>query len=128
MTSRITATIGFVTAVSIPPLHLALSALPDEPDVNGIADGAVFLVVAYVVFLPYSLFAGAVVGIPSFLICKRLDVDSWWMAIVIGSIAGFLITVIAPEVYALHIRILLYGVLGAISGMVFWAIYRSANK
>ena len=128
MTSRVSAILGFVVAVSIPPLHMALSALPNEPGIESVIDGILFLAVAFAVFLPYSVLVGVVAGVPSYLACKRLGLVTWWMAIVVGSIAGLFATVATPAGVPIYIQLLQYGLLGAIAGMAFWIVYRLAER
>lgn len=128
MTTRIAAILGFVVAISIPPLHLALSALPNEPGIESVLDGILFLAVAFVVFLPYSVLVGAVAGVPSYLVCRRFGLVTWWMAIVVGSIAGLLATVVTPAGVPLYIQLLQYVLLGAVAGIAFWTVFRLADR
>lgn len=87
-----------------------------------------FALLFYIVALPVSV----VLGIPALAVLSRYDMVRWWSAALVGSaigILGLLIMVFdrvlrshsfAQEIDAL----ILYGVVGALSGLVFWLIWR----
>lgn len=128
MSSRKSVILGFFVAVSIPPMHLALAALPNEPGIESIIDGVLFLAVAFAVFLPYAALVGTLVGIPAYLACKRFGLLAWWMAVLVGSAAGLLATFVTPTGIPAHIQLLQYVLLGALAGIAFWIVFRLAER
>ena len=128
MSSRKGVILGFLVAVCIPPLHLALAALPNEPGIESAMDGILFLAVAFAVFFPYSAIVGALVGVPAYLACHRFGLVAWWMAIVVGSVAGLLATFVTPAGVSPHVQLLQYVFLGALAGVAFWIVFRLVGR
>jgi hypothetical protein len=114
--------LGFVTASSVAPFHLALSALSFEPKIENLVDAGIYLAATFLIFLPYSVLAGSIVGVPIYLISKRFGVVTWWMAALAGFTAGACAALAMFARTSMPIQLLTYALLGTIAGLLFWLV------
>lgn len=129
MTQLRAALVGFAAASSVPPLFLAARALASETTVRGLTDAIVFLGTAFFVFLPVSLLAALIVGMPGFFLGRRLGLVTWWFAAVVGAVAGGVVSVARPANEPIPEALWEYVPLGVVAGLVFWLAWNlGANK
>src|SRR5262245_60935337 len=78
------------------------------------------------VFYFFSLAAAVILGLPLFFLARHYRVVRWWSALLGGAIVGALMAFVtrAPSFVRLS-KIFWMAVMGAASGLVFWAIWRS---
>ena len=109
--------LGFLAASLLPAVFQAtVFPLSGERDVASIS--ATFLVAYWF----SALFVG-ILGVPMFLILRRLGLVSWWSAAIGGTLGGVMVPFILinnPEVAVLT----RFTVLGAVSGLLFWTCWR----
>lgn len=125
--------VGFLIVPIIPGLALGLATPitasgPDPITVLGLLPIGYF----------FSAVATAVFGVPLFLLGRHLKLIRWWSAIVAGFAVGTLVNVVINlgrldflyrQVMSGEDRSLLFlGTTGAISGFVFWLIWRQGQE
>lgn len=128
MNKRNVTILAFASASSVAPFHLALSALSIEPRIDSLADACIYLAATFSIFLPYSAFAGLVVGVPIFFISQRFGIVTLWMATLAGSTAGACAAFAVFGYASVPIRLPTYVLLGAFAGLVFWLVRSVATK
>jgi hypothetical protein len=70
-----------------------------------------------------SLAIGMLVGLPMFLLFSRLRLFSWWGSMLAGFLSGDIIVAVVGALSNLEVRaLLIYGALGAATGLTFWAV------
>lgn len=122
MNKRSATVIGFVSAASVAPLHLSLSALSLEPEIESFADAGVYLAATFLIFLPYSALAGSLVGVPIYLISQRFGIVTWWIAALAGIAAGACAALAMFGLTSMPVQLLTYALLGATAGLLFWLV------
>lgn len=128
MNRRSATVLGFVAAFSVGPLHLALCSLSLEPSIYSIVDAGVYLAATFLIFFPYSTLAGLIVGVPIYLISKRLGLVTWWMAAIAGFTAGTCAALAMFGRSSMPIQLLTYAVLGTVAGLLFWLVRSFGEK
>ena len=80
----------------------------------------------FLAFLPFSVAATIVLGVPSFLLCRRFGLVSWRWALAGGVLAGVVVSgLVAQGLNQSFTAMLLRFVPdGAISGLVFWLVWK----
>jgi hypothetical protein len=73
------------------------------------------------IFYCFTLGATLIIGLPAYLLLRRFDKVTWWSAISTGIFSG------AVMVLMFRPLSLLVMVIGGLSGLVFWAIWRLGN-
>ena len=124
MTERQATLIGFAAASVVPSLLMAILALPQEPGIRGPGDAAVFLGVAFMVALPFSVLPALLIGVPGFLLCRRVGLVTWWIALLVGASTGALVALVRPANQPVADVIVKYVLLGALAGLAFWAVWK----
>ena len=90
-----------------------------------------FALIFYIFALPVS----AALGIPALALLRRYDLVRWWTAALVGAAIGGLGSLIIVADRVLRTRsfaqdvdaLILYGVIGGMSGFVFWLIWRQGS-
>jgi hypothetical protein len=94
---------------------VAFLVIPIIPCIGmGIRTGEIHAV--FVFYIP-SLFFSFLLGFPAFLLTKYLRVIKWWSSVIAGVIIGAL-PALKDDSFLFYVS------LGAISGFVFWLIWR----
>lgn len=76
---------------------------------------------------PFAFLFVSLIGLPAFLLARRLNLVRWWSAICVGLLGGTLIE-IAMSPQALHVEnIFLRAVQGAASAILFYLCVGSGN-
>lgn len=120
------ALVGFLVAPVISSVIIALGATD-----TGVVGVLLLLLICY----GFSFAAAIVFGAPSYLILNYFGYVKWWSSIIIGFAIGVLVEAILKMDTLPYLpfrtmfdetigRLVTYGVTGAISGFVFWIIYR----
>lgn len=128
MNNRSATFLGFFSATCIAPFHLALSSMSIEPGIESLADACVYLAAAFSMFFPYAVLAGLLVGVPIYLVSRKVGIVTWWMATGAGTIAGVCAAFAVFGQAAVPIHFMTYVLLGAFSGLVFWLVRRVAIR
>lgn len=114
-------------AFFVAPLVAALSlAFLGFAQIDGVAQNAVLVLGWTIVFYGYALGATVLIGLPSFLVLRKLGLVQWWSATACGFIAGAIV-LIAIDPNAASSRPNDFAVLGGIGGLsafVFWLVRR----
>lgn len=124
MNERRATLVGFSAASAVPPLILAGLALPTEQSVHRVSEALLFVGVAFLTFLPYSLLFTLLIGGPSFWLCKRLGLVTWWLALAVGALGGILVSLMQPANEPVGDAMLKYVPLGTIAGLAFWLVWK----
>jgi hypothetical protein len=112
--------LAFLTASIIPALYLAvvypLSGVRDWRSVIG-----TFFVAYY-----FAAAATVLLGLPAFLILRKLKLVAWWSSLGGGALVGAVTDVAVTSGRVNDIQSLLrFATLGAIAGLAFWLVWRS---
>lgn len=124
MTERRSMFIGLVAASAVPPLLMAITALPLDPEVDRATEAVAFVGAAFLLALPFSLLATLIIGLPSVLLCRRLGLVRWWIALSVGALTGVLVAVVRPANQPIADVIAKYVLLGAVAGLTFWVVWK----
>ena len=124
MTERRLIFIGLVAASAIPPLLMAIAALPLDEEYVLVTEADAYDGAAFLLALPFSVLAALIVGLPSVLLCRRLGLVRWWLALTVGALAGILVAVVRPANQPIADVIVKYGLLGAVAGLTFWVVWK----
>jgi hypothetical protein len=124
VTERRAALIGFVAASVVPSLRMAILALPWEPGIRSLGEAALFVGVAFSVALPFSVLPTLIIGVPGFLLCRRVGLVTWWLALGVGAVAGVLVAVARPANQPVADMLVKYVLLGAAAGLTFWVVWK----
>jgi len=77
-------------------------------------------------FYAYAAAYAVALGVPTFLLFRRLGILRWWTTVLAGYAIGIVTMTIATFQIPPPRALLLYGALGAASALVFWAIWTRA--
>lgn len=122
--NRKTATqIGFLLAPAVPTfINGALT--PNIKEFN-LVTILVFTVISYLI----SAAVTGVLGVPTFLLLIRIRLVRWWSGLIVGFAIGAAVAVIIRLPTLAHLReIILLGVEGAGSALVFWSIWKQGRE
>lgn len=112
---------GFVAASLFPAIYLAI-VFPVAGDHRILSMAA-----SFIIFYPFSSAAALIFGIPGVFALKKFGLVAWWSSVGYGAISGvltlLLITFGGHRDFASLLR---FAILGAISGLIFWAFWRSS--
>jgi hypothetical protein len=78
------------------------------------------------IFYFYAAWATVLLGLPSFLVLRKLGAVRWWSAAIVGSVVGVLVLAfIDPRGLSVvaHQGTVLWGGVGAVSAFTFWLIW-----
>ena len=103
---------------------MAMLDLPYEPGIQGLAEAVVFLGVASLLALPFSVLSMLIIGVPGFLLCRRIGFVTWWLALGVGALAGVLVAVARPANQPVADVLARYVLVGSIAGLTFWLVWR----
>ena len=122
-----------LTAFFAAPLVAALSLafvglLKDDSEPFTLLSLAVWTTIFYF----YAAWAAVILGLPSFLLLRKLGAIRWWSASLVGLIVGILgLAFVSPRgMYSLSTDLglcVLWGSIGALSAVVFWVIWRRGH-
>ena len=73
------------------------------------------------IFYCYTLGAALVIGLPAYVLLRRFDKVAWWSAVLVGIFSGALMA------YIFRPLNIWYPMIGGLSGLVFWLIWRSGG-
>lgn len=128
MTERRATLVGLAVASAVPPLILAACALPSEAGIHGPIGALLFMGVTFLVFLPYSALLAVVFGVPAFLLCRRFGLVTWWFALIVGALAGILVSIAVRSGEQSYARVFLkYVPLGCIAALAFWGVWQHSE-
>jgi len=115
--------IAFLTVPVIPALVGAvLTPVTREFDVIALLGFAV-------IFYLISAVVTAVLGVPIFYWLLRIKLVRWWSALAVGFGIGAVAAIFVRLPNLAHAReILLFGLEGAVSGFVFWVIWKQGRE
>ena len=122
--NRKTATsLAFLTVPAIPMLVGAV--LTPQTGAFDLITILVFAAIFYLV----SAAATALLGAPIFFSLLRINLVRWWSALVAGFVVGAVVAVLLRPPNLAHVReIMLLGLEGAVSGFVFWVIWKQGRE
>ena len=103
---------------------MAITALPLDPEVDRATEAVAFVGAAFLLALPFSLLATLIIGLPSVLLCRRLGLVRWWIALSVGALTGVLVAVVRPANQPIADVIAKYVLLGAVAGLTFWVVWK----
>lgn len=111
---NVATTLGFliaplIAAIALLALGVANSG-QDLLDISALVWGGVFYC--------YTLGATLIIGLPAYLLLRRFDKVTWWSAILVGIFSGAVMAFIFKP---LNLSVM---VIGGLSGLVFWLIWR----
>ena len=107
--------ISFLITPAIPASIYSAYSLIDNPRVSMLAIGVIFVFV-YLVASAHSF----LLGIPAFLLGKRLNVIHWWTCL----LAGFLIGGLPIALWSRWSEVIPWGLFGASGGFAFWLLWQ----
>jgi hypothetical protein len=110
------------------PLVAVLAAGLDSfnvPSSSGETGPIAWLGIFPIVYL-FALMASIVLGGPSFLLGRKMDLIRWWSASITGGVVGLImyVAIRLPNIVLSMHDIALYIVTGFVAGLVFWSIWR----
>ena len=130
LTPRLRQALFTIAAFLVAPLVAAFGIALTSALKNGVqpldaSDLAVWTLIYYV----YATWAVVILGLPTFLLLRKLGAIRWWSASLVGFVAGILVLVLMgwrsmsalsddPALSAL------WGSIGALSALAFWVIWR----
>jgi hypothetical protein len=131
MIERQATVVGFAVASALPALILAALSLTGESGVHAgqWREASLLVFISFLVFLPYSALFTLLFGVPSYLLCRRLGIVSWWAASIVGVLAGVLISLIVRSgnrPYAGEMMRLIPA--AEISAIAFWAVRKWGSQ
>src|SRR4051812_8497106 len=114
-----TTVMAFLAASVVPSLYFALFT-PLSGSLDFVSFAGTFLVT-----YQFSVLALAVFGIPTYLLFRRFNLSSWWLAISAGAIDGILVAILSrlpgpPD----STDFLMFGTVGAATTFTFWMVWR----
>ena len=84
------------------------------------------------IFYMYSFFAISIIGVPSFIVLRRLGLANLWSAIILGLLSGALISVALGGLKNITVQnLVLLGSTGSVAAVVFWftwVLFKPAKK
>jgi hypothetical protein len=112
-------TLAFLLAPGIPALTLPyLTPIFSEPGTSRYGPGEI------VFFYVASLHFGTLVGLPSFLILRKLRLVRWWSAALTGAGIGGGVALIFAGLGIPAAFLAVWAGSGAVAGFVFWIVLR----
>ena len=116
MKKRVSATLGFLIAPLFAALALVIieTATKDSTDLTGMLGWAL-------IFYFYTLSVTLIIGLPVYFLLRRSTKITWWSTSLVGIFSGVAMAVVFKPLTLLVIAI------GGLSGLVFWAIWRSGE-
>jgi hypothetical protein len=123
MKRKTSTSIAFLTVPLIPSLIGAvLQPATGEFDASTLL---VFGVISYVI----TAVAAGLLGAPIFYWLLRINLVTWWSALITGFLVGTAVAVIVrlPNLASLR-EVLLLGFEGAISAFIFWLIWKQGRE
>ncbi len=113
---------GIASSTFLPATVLALF----EP-ITGSLNTKSFLI-SFLVALPFSIAANVLLGLPTFLLLKKLNLINGWMVSAAGIVLGIFLSVVI-QLPGFDIRgLLIFVPLTTVSSLAFWIIWRLASK
>jgi len=97
---------------------LMILKYPPRTISDGVAPFGMLFFFAYLAASAHML----VLGIPAFLLGKRLDAIRWWSCIIVGFVIGSLPMAIWMQ--GEWVVFVPWGLFGAIGGLAFWLLWR----
>jgi hypothetical protein len=119
MRKHVATTLGFLIA----PLFAAIAFLAVGVAKNGPDLVAVSALVWTVIFYCYTLGATLIVGVPVFLVLIKFNKVSWWSAALVGIFGGAI-----TAFTLINAMNSVFMVIGGLSGLVFWLIWRRGQE
>ena len=116
MRKPIATTIGFLIA----PLVAAIAFLAVGVAMSGYVGKSALLWVGVYYF--YTLGVALFIGLPAYLLLAYFNKVTWWSAILVGMFGGAVMSVILLPLN------LLTPVIGGVSGLSFWLIWRRGHQ
>jgi hypothetical protein len=115
-----------ITAFVVAPIYPAFAFTLIAPDAGlrlSSNPESMFLIPTF--FYVVSEAAFLIFGIPLFLIFNKLNLISWWSALLVGTVVGATIyfPIAAPTLFSIKIH-LIFAFLGGTSTWLFWVIWR----
>ena len=87
-----------------------------------------FVLVGIVIGYFWALIFTVLLAVPLFLLARRMKIVRWWSALIAGFVVGAgAISLLFPNVPSWEVAGH-YGLVGAVSALVFWAIYATVAK
>lgn len=115
--------LGFAVASIIPAAYLAV-AFP----LSGTRD-AQSIVGSFAVVYYFSAVAAVFLGVPCFLLMKKIKFVNFWSATLCGAFVGCAALVATTSVESAdRASLLMYAVLGAVSGFTFWVVRKLGHS
>jgi hypothetical protein len=93
VTKRVATFVAFALASVVPALVMSAFAVGSQPGVraSGPTESLIFACVSFLVFLPYSILFVVLIGVPIFLILRKLGSLNGWSALFVGACVGAVI-------------------------------------
>jgi hypothetical protein len=128
MSERRAIVLGFAAASAVPALIFA--ALPSAPGTHpGLSEALSRVATLFPFFLLYSAAFTLVLGVPAFLLCRRFGLVTWWVALLVGALAGVLISVVVRSSNQPYTDLFVSFVpASTISALTFWLVWRLARR
>jgi hypothetical protein len=124
--------IGFLVAPIVPALGAGLTT-----PIVGTSPSAKVVIALFPIAYEISFVAILVVGVPLFLIGRRLRLIRWWTALITGLVAGVVVALVFQwdlltdvPTEPLNVQpatLLLYGTEGALAAFLFWLVWRQSQ-
>lgn len=119
MRKRIATILGFLIAPLFAAIALIIIGAAKSGDHDLLDTSAIFWVA---IFYWYTLGATLVIGLPAYLLLKYFNKVTWWSAILGGLLSGAVMMLVFNN--ALNPLVI---VIGGLSGLVFWLIWRQGH-
>jgi CDP-diglyceride synthetase len=115
--------VGFLVAPLVAAVILSATTRLFEPtDIIGRAG-------MLPVFYSFAVAPTLLLGLPAFLIFRRLRMLRWWSVMGTGMLIGALMgTIVGAQSHAQNFNMLLMGGIGAVAAGAFWLIWMSARS
>lgn len=116
------AVIALLVAPAIAAFGLAVSAYVQG---DAVVNSPAKLLPSTLIFYSYAFAATLLLGLPSFLVFRRLKLVRWWSSIMSGVVIG-LIAKIAVDPSGTGLgssALVIWGGLGGLSALVFWLVW-----
>jgi hypothetical protein len=122
---------GFAVATTIPPIVLAIFAVVSAPEIrnNGLLEGILLFSISFIVFLPYSVLFVLFLGVPSFILCRRLGLVRWWAALIVGMLIGVLVSIAVRAGSQAYWEVFFKFVpTAAAAALAFWVVWNRGTR
>ena len=127
MNPRVSTAVAFLIA----PLPPAFAAALSSPVVGGGVDASPIdlLGLTLVVFYPFALFFGLLIGLPLFFLARRFNLVRWWSAAIAGFVTGVIALALSKRLNSGDVPLLLmWAGSGSFAGFTFWFVWRTGNR